>query len=119
MSISFYSQIHNKIKGLPRSNGSSKISKVEGFDHNSLQKTTGNSVNDSGQAVILILNVRTSASKKINRMALIYVLTVSATVLERMREKFYGFQQTAKMVNFSPFIDFSHSEIAFCGVVNG
>ena len=69
--------------------------------------------------MILILNVRTSASKKINRMALIYVLTVLATVLERMREKFYRFQLTAKMLNVFSLIDFSHSEIAFCAVVNG
>ena len=45
-------------------------------------------------AVLLILNDRTSASKKINGMALICTLTVSTTAFERTREKFYGFRQT-------------------------
>ena len=40
--------------------------------------------------------VRTSASKKINLMALIRTLTISTTTFERMKEKFYGLQQTAK-----------------------
>ena len=44
-------------------------------------------------AVILTSNDRTSASKKINRMALIRTLTVSTTVFERTKKKFYGFQQ--------------------------
>ena len=38
--------------------------------------------------------VRTSASKKINLMALIQTLTISTTTFERMKEKFYGFRQT-------------------------
>ena len=45
-------------------------------------------------AVILISNDRTSASKKINGMALIRTLTVSTTVFERTKENFYGFRQT-------------------------
>ena len=45
-------------------------------------------------AVILISNVRTSASKKINFMALIRTLTISTTTFERMKEEFYGFRQT-------------------------
>ena len=44
--------------------------------------------------VILISNVRTSASKEINRMALIWAPTVITTALERTKEKFYGFRQT-------------------------
>ena len=44
--------------------------------------------------VILISNVRTSASKKINLMAIIRTLTISNTTFERMKEKFEGFQQT-------------------------
>ena len=44
--------------------------------------------------VILISNDRTSASKKINGMALIRTLTVSTTAFERTKEKFYGFRQT-------------------------
>ena len=45
-------------------------------------------------AVILISNDRTSASKKINGMALIRTLTVSTTAFDRMKEKFCGFRQT-------------------------
>ena len=45
-------------------------------------------------AVILMLKVRTSASKKINLMALIRTLTIWTTTFERMKEKFYGFRQT-------------------------
>ena len=42
-------------------------------------------------AVILILNDRTSASKKkINGMALILTLMVSTTAFERTKEKLYG-----------------------------
>ena len=41
-----------------------------------------------------MLKVRTSASKKINLMALIRTLTISTTTFERMKEKFYGFRQT-------------------------
>ena len=37
-------------------------------------------------AVILISNVRTSASKKINEMALIRTLTVSTTAFKRMKK---------------------------------
>ena len=37
-------------------------------------------------AVILVLNDRTSASKKINGMALILTLTVSTTAFERTKE---------------------------------
>ena len=44
--------------------------------------------------VILIPNDRTSASKKINGMALIRTLTVSTTALERTKAKFDGFRQT-------------------------
>ena len=45
-------------------------------------------------AVILISNDRTSASKKINGMALIRTLTVSTTAFERTKEKFDGFRKT-------------------------
>ena len=45
-------------------------------------------------AVIMISNVRTSASKKIKLMALIGTLTISTTTFERMKEKFYGCRQT-------------------------
>ena len=44
--------------------------------------------------VILISKVRTSASKKINLMALIRILMTSTTMLERMKERCYGFRQT-------------------------
>ena len=42
-----------------------------------------------------ISNDRTSASKKINRMALVRTLTVSTTAFERTKEKLDGFRQTA------------------------
>ena len=45
-------------------------------------------------AVVLISNDRTSASKKINGMALITTLTVSTTAFERTKNKFNGFRQT-------------------------
>ena len=45
-------------------------------------------------AMILILNVRTSASKKTNWMALISTLMVLTTVTENMKENFYGFRLT-------------------------
>ena len=44
--------------------------------------------------MFLISNVRTSASKKINLMALIRTLTILTTTFENMKEKFYGFWQT-------------------------
>ena len=44
--------------------------------------------------VILISNDRTSASKKINRMALIRTLTVNTIPFERKNEGVYGFWQT-------------------------
>ena len=44
--------------------------------------------------MILMSKVRTSASKKINQMALIRTLTISTTTFERIKEKFYGFRQT-------------------------
>ena len=44
--------------------------------------------------MILISNVRTSASKKINLMALIRTLTISTAMFERTKETFYGFWQT-------------------------
>ena len=44
--------------------------------------------------VIPISNDRTSASKKIHRMALIRTLTLSTTVFERKKEELYGFRQT-------------------------
>ena len=50
-------------------------------------------------AVILILNVRTSASKKINGMALIRTLTVLNTAFERTKKKFYGFPQTVLLTS--------------------
>ena len=53
-------------------------------------------------AVILISNDRTSASKKINEMALIRTLTVSTTAFDRTREKFCGFRQTVNMSLNSP-----------------
>ena len=43
--------------------------------------------------MILISNVRTPASKKINLMALIRTLTISTTTFERTKEKFDGFRQ--------------------------
>ena len=46
--------------------------------------------------MILILNDRTSSSKKINGMALIRTLTVSTTALERTKERFCGFRQTVQ-----------------------
>ena len=46
--------------------------------------------------MILISNVRTSASKKINLMALIRTLTISTTTFERMKEKFHGLRQTER-----------------------
>ena len=46
--------------------------------------------------VVLISNNRTSASKKINGMALIRTLTVSTTASEMTKRKFYGFRQTVK-----------------------
>ena len=46
--------------------------------------------------MILISKVRTSASKKINLMALIQTLTISTTTFERMKEKFDGFRQTVR-----------------------
>ena len=50
-------------------------------------------------AVILISNVRTSASKKINGMALIRTLTVSNTAFERRQEKIHGFRWTVIIVS--------------------
>ena len=49
-------------------------------------------------AVILISNVRTSTSKKINLMALIRILTISTdtTTFEGMKGKFYGFRSTSE-----------------------
>ena len=44
--------------------------------------------------MILISKFRTSASKKINLMVLIRTLTISTTAFDRMKTKFYGFQQT-------------------------
>ena len=44
--------------------------------------------------MILVSNDRTSASKKINGMTLIRILTVSTTAFERRKEKFYRFRQT-------------------------
>ena len=46
--------------------------------------------------MILISKFRTSASKKINLMALIRTLTMSTATFERMKEKFYGFRQTVQ-----------------------
>ena len=45
-------------------------------------------------AMTLISNDRTSVSKKINGMALIWTLTVSTNAFERTKEKSYGFRQT-------------------------
>ena len=47
---------------------------------------------------ILILNDRTSASKKINRMALIQTLTVPTIGFERKKEELSGFRQTVYVV---------------------
>ena len=44
--------------------------------------------------MILISNDRTSASEKLNRMALFRTLTVSTTAFEITKEKFDGFRQT-------------------------
>ena len=49
------------------------------------------------QAMILISKVRTSASKKINQMALIRTPTISTTTFERMKEKLDSFRQTVWM----------------------
>ena len=46
------------------------------------------------QEAILISNVRMSASKKINPMALIRTLTISTATFKRVKEKFYGLRQT-------------------------
>ena len=43
--------------------------------------------------MILISNDRTSASQKINGVALIGTLTVSNTAFKRTKEEFYGFWQ--------------------------
>ena len=43
-------------------------------------------------AVILISNFGASSSKKINGTALIGTLTVSTTAFERTKEKFFGFR---------------------------
>ena len=42
----------------------------------------------------------TSASKKINLMALIRTLTISTTTFEGVKEKFYGFRQTEFFEHF-------------------
>ena len=44
-------------------------------------------------AVILISNVRMSASKKMNLIVLIWTLTIPTTTFERTKEKFCGFWQ--------------------------
>ena len=51
--------------------------------------------------MILISNDQTSASKKINRMALIRTLTVFTIAFERDKEELYGFRQTvySKVIN--------------------
>ena len=49
--------------------------------------------------MILISNVRTSASNKISEMALTRTLTVSTTAFERTKEKFFGFRQAYSNVN--------------------
>ena len=46
--------------------------------------------------LILISNDRTSASKKIYRMALIRALTVSTSAFERKKEELYGFRQIVR-----------------------
>ena len=46
--------------------------------------------------VILISNDRTSASKKINRMALIRTLTVSTIEFQRKKEELYGSRKTVQ-----------------------
>ena len=52
--------------------------------------------------MILISNVRTSASKKINQMTLISALTVLTAAFERTKEKFCGFRQT-DLLSFNKF----------------
>ena len=47
--------------------------------------------------MILISNDGTSASKKINRIALIETLTVSTIAFERKKEELYGFRQTVQV----------------------
>ena len=47
-------------------------------------------------AVVLISNVRTSASKKINLMALIRTLTILITAFERTKKIFCDFRQTER-----------------------
>ena len=57
-------------------------------------------------------NVRTSASKKINLMALIRTLTILTATLERMKEKFPWFRQTEHVKhNSNPILPwlFGHS----------
>ena len=52
-------------------------------------------------ALILISNVRTSASMKMKWMALIWILTVLTTAFKRMEEKFYDFRQTVFEITHS------------------
>ena len=56
------------------------------------------SITNSGYAYVTqwfwFSNVRTSASNKINLMALIRTLTISTTTFERMKGKFDGFRLT-------------------------
>ena len=57
--------------------------------------------------MVLISNDRTSASKKINGMALIRTLAVWTTVFERTKEKFNGFRQTdLRALTVFSFFDF-------------
>ena len=48
--------------------------------------------------MILISNVRISASMKVNWMAWAGTLTVLSTVFERTEQEFYGFQQTVESI---------------------
>ena len=54
--------------------------------------------------MILISNVRTSASKKKNRMSLTWSPTVLTTALENTKEKFYSFRQTVNSDTLSSFL---------------
>ena len=56
--------------------------------------------------MILISNDRTSASKKINGMALILTLTAQTAAFERTKEQFSGFRLTVYIVAlYAPFIN--------------
>ena len=68
--------------------------------------------------MVLISNDRTSASKKINGMALIRTLTVSTATFERTKEKFDGFRQT-EYIKMHVYVQFMPGFIPFLKVGGG